>query len=190
MPMYRIASHDTMAYLKPRKWWMRLFNFMAQCQSKTIEEQYELGIRMFDLRIKYDKDLNPRFAHGLVEYDKKIEDVLDYLASREETCFVRIILENPKSKLIERYSIKFVEDVNTWVNKYSNLVFFEGRRKCDWKLLIDLGPNPDYVQMISSMTGTILDDWCPKLFAWLHNKDIRECGTSHDWLFMDFIGKY
>ena len=41
------GSHNTMSYLTPRKWWMRLVAPWARCQSKTIDEQWQ--------RILYDK---------------------------------------------------------------------------------------------------------------------------------------
>ena len=51
--MYKIASHDSMSYLKPAKWWMRPFRFVAQCQKVNLESQYyDYGIRMFAIQRK------------------------------------------------------------------------------------------------------------------------------------------
>ena len=35
-----IGSHNSFTYLKPRKWWMRLFTIFAKCQSENIIKQY------------------------------------------------------------------------------------------------------------------------------------------------------
>ena len=50
-----LGSHNSWSYLTPRKWWMKLFRFVAQCQDYDIKTQYEqFGVRCFDLRLKFD----------------------------------------------------------------------------------------------------------------------------------------
>ena len=45
----KLASHNTLSYLSPRKFYLKPFKFIARCQSKTIEEQYSnYDIRFFD----------------------------------------------------------------------------------------------------------------------------------------------
>lgn len=51
----KLASHNSMTYLPIKKWWLKPFRFIAQCQNKTIEEQYQAGVRMFDIRIAFNK---------------------------------------------------------------------------------------------------------------------------------------
>jgi hypothetical protein len=96
-PMFMIiGTHNTMTYLEPKKWWMKLLNKYAQCQSKTIEEQYEAGCRYFDLRIRFREE-GMYFAHGLIEYksDKTPMDIFNWLLdkSNEGKIYVRILLE-------------------------------------------------------------------------------------------------
>ena len=66
----KLGSHNSLTYLKPKKWYMCFFRFVAQCQSKSYEEQFESGIRMFDVRLRPSKNINdePIIAHGLMEY--------------------------------------------------------------------------------------------------------------------------
>lgn len=52
-----LGAHNANTYLRPRKWWMRLINFTSKCQKLDIEEQFEHGVRYFDLRIRYDKNV-------------------------------------------------------------------------------------------------------------------------------------
>jgi hypothetical protein len=73
-----------MTYLKPEKWWMKVFNFMSKCQEVSIEQQYDkYGIRVFDLRIAFDKS-TPKFKHGLVTYKGDVEAVLSYLNTKKD----------------------------------------------------------------------------------------------------------
>ena len=48
----KLASHNSLSYIKPKKWWEKLINFTSKCQSYDIETQYEYGVRLFDIRIR------------------------------------------------------------------------------------------------------------------------------------------
>lgn len=190
----KLASHNTMSYLKPKKWWMRPFHFIAKCQSKTIYEQYKLGIRMFDLRITYDKHNLPVFAHGSMIF--KNSDVINILSQINKwgDCYVRLVLEiNKTCKNIDTFTKFFNIDTEHWRQSYKNINFFEGTRKYDWFIVNkELHKNnPLYIQKVSSMTGTILDDWWPRLYAMFNNKrNIDKHKNDDVWMFIDFVGKY
>ena len=64
-----LGSHNSWSYLTPRKWWMKLFRFVAQCQDYDIKTQYEqFGVRCFDLRLKFDVEGHTMVAHGLCNF--------------------------------------------------------------------------------------------------------------------------
>jgi hypothetical protein len=92
-----IASHNSFTYLKPKKWWMRIGRFMAKCQSKTIQEQYEkYNARLFDLRVDFDKNDNVILRHGLAVYkitESELYSILDFLNTREDKVFLDITFE-------------------------------------------------------------------------------------------------
>ena len=162
-----IGTHNSMTYLKPKKWYLYPFQFMARCQSLPIDEQYRKGIRLFDIRITYDKNNNPEFRHGLMAYKGDVYKTLDWLNSQSEPIKVRILLEEHKESTIKE--ALFIKDINRFKNEFKNLTFYEGRRKFDWKKLIDL-PDLEVVQLVSSMQGTKIDDLWPWLYAKIHNK--------------------
>lgn len=60
-------------------WWLRPFawviNPTSKCQSKTIKEQLEDGVKLFNLQVTYTDRW--RFSHGLALYE---EDVIETLA--------------------------------------------------------------------------------------------------------------
>lgn len=183
----KLASHDSMTYLKPKKWYMYPFQFMAKCQSKSIEEQYgKYGIRYFDLRVRFDDKGNPEFAHGIMSYKGNVEDVLEYLNTREEQIWIRFLLETSKEdEYQERRFMMFCEN---YESKYKNLKFHNGRRKYDWKILYKFqNEEPSLDQKISSMTWKIWDDWCPYIYARLMNKKNIKKGTDKDYLMIDFL---
>lgn len=187
----KLASHDSMTYLPPKKWYLYPFRFMARCQSKSIEEQYEkYGIRMFDLRIAFD-GLQPEFRHGVIAYKGNVDNILKYLNNKKD-CHVRLILEeyyDDKNSINEDLFKMFCD---TWEQKYNNIRFFGGIRKRDWKTLYKFDYNPTYEDKYSSnnkngTTGTILDDWFPYIYARLMNKKNIKKGTEKEWLMIDFV---
>lgn len=194
--MFKIGSHDTMTYLKPRDWWLRPFHFVAKCQNVTIEEQYEkYGIKLFDIRVKYNVKKNIwEFAHGAMVFKGKTpKEVFDYLNAKGEKVYIRLILEyNRKNKNIYWISEYFVHQAKDWIEQYPNLIFFEFTRKYDWERLYSYEgmPYPGMYQASSSTTWKIWDDWWPWLYAYFHNADNKKQGTDKEFLLMDFIGMW
>lgn len=187
----KLGSHNSMSYSAPKKWYMWPFHFMAKCQSKTIKEQYEnYGVKMFDLRIKFNSKGDACFAHGIMEYKESIEDTLKYINSLGEIP-VRILLENKEGE----HEQFFREWCKKAKRKYSNIKFFGGRNKYSWKVIYDFKyKGPEYLDKYSSnntqdekVTGTYLDDWCPWIYAKLNNKKNIEKGTDKEYLLIDFV---
>ena len=195
--MKRFASHDTMTYLKPKSIWLRPFHFMAKTQKYDYKEQYEkYNARMFDIRIKYNTKLDIwEFAHGSMtfKFDGEIEQIFEYFNSCTDNVYLRMVLEyNRPVKNIEEITEKYIAYCDELKNKYANIIFFEYRRKYDWKQVYKYEgmPYPTFYQAISSMTGSKCDDLWPWLYARTHNKDNVEQWTDKEWLMLDFIGCY
>lgn len=195
----KLGSHNSLTYLKPKKWYMYFFRFVAQCQSKSYQEQYADGVRMFDVRLRPSENPNeePMIAHGLMEYstyDGFMEDFLTFLnikAQKDETTpiYVRFIYEKGKYDTIEQENT-FITLCKQYQEKYKSLHFIGGNRKGDWKQVIKLEPSPCYLDLYSSMTWKTWDDWCPRLYAFIMNKiNIKRYkNESNDcFLLMDFI---
>lgn len=199
---FKIASHDTMSYLKPEKWYMRPFHFMGKCQNKDIGFQYRYGVRLFDIRVKWDKKQECwKFAHGSLVFKmtdgKDVDWLFSWIDCQNEKCMVRLILEyNKPVKNMSEIDQKFIDACQRWMSEYKNITWFEFRRKYDWKKLYTYEgePNVDMYQATSSMTCFLstklpwLDDWYPYWYAKIHNKDNILQGTSHEYLLLDFIG--
>lgn len=188
--MENLASHNTMSYLPVKQWYLKPLGFMSKCQSINIIDQFDLGVRYFDIRIRYDKNEVCEFAHGLTSYKKNVLrtlGLLNYFAT-QANCKVQVRLILETSKEDKRQEELFIEDCIKFKNSFSNLIFHCGRRKYDWKQLYDFGnPEPTLDQKISSMTWKIIDDWWPYLYARFMNKKNIKKGTEKDYLMLDYI---
>jgi len=116
----KIATHDSITGEKSM-WYSTLLIPFARTQSKTIQEQYDAGCRMFDLRAKYVSG-KWRGAHGWWYSKTGIEDVLKLLNKLsyyvEDPIEIALTYEG-KSK----NSYKFRDQAKIWRAKYQNLVW-------------------------------------------------------------------
>lgn len=162
-----IGKHNTMTYLKPSKWWMKLFNWVAKCQdtshSKTI---YNAGkAECCDIRVWWDGDW--KFAHGLIDYVDTVNNIhLTVPSVIKKYKYVRIMLERVKHPEDRE---RFKELCKNLVEQFPDKIFLCGRYKKGWELIYDFGTdNIPVYQYISSMAKDVR--WYEKIFPKLYAK--------------------
>ena len=57
------GTHNSLTGEGAWRWWMRMWWPVWRCQSKTLEEQINAGVRLFDIRVRWDGH-EWRGAHG------------------------------------------------------------------------------------------------------------------------------
>ena len=194
------GTHNSMTYLPPEHWYGWFMIPFARCQRKTIEQQWNDGARCFDLRIRFTKQGEPYFAHGLYECTHKanpahvLEDLYKLMLRDNEQAVVRLILEDPDK---QNYNVYYFEQLcRVWethqarqsvtVNKV--LLFFGGNRKGDWAQIVEFDYKPNLTQYVGSM----MEDarWYEKLmpfaYAWRRNKKNKQ-KPQGDIAIYDFI---
>ena len=206
----KLGSHNTMTYLKPQ-WWVRPFSFMAKCQNRSLKSQIQCGAELFDLRVVFEDGV-PHFAHGVAIYREL--DVYSTICMLElysmihfhetgEYFYVRIINEH------NEHFKEFVRFCREIEHDFPHLRFFGGNNKKDWRTLYFFKNDLRVIDKYASCnhdrckkdghkeiehknnTGSILDDLCPRIYAWLFNKKWRnEYRGENVYLMQDFIGTY
>lgn len=208
-----LGTHNSMTYLPPSKWWMYLLRFTAKCQRLDFKQQYEAGVRFFDLRLifKYrgvhlDK---PLFCHGPIVYDSSEADiffVLEWLNSRiGSKVYVRFLLEKGDDTDKECFA-RWCSHVEEF---FENICFTEARAKNGWAELYRFkgGMPCSLVDRYASCnrsgvnrwkgllrsknwSGLLIDDVWPWIYARLHNR--KNYATYKDMdvvLLLDFIDR-
>lgn len=186
-----------------KKWWMKPLAFMARCQRVSWDNQWLVGVRLFDVRVRFDnEDGLAILCHGLIEYEGSIYDTLKEMDRLAETSqsdiYVRIVLEQSKPTDREKYLFlnlcKFVELT------YTHLRSFGGNDRTDWlcehPIYQFTTPMQDLDNQYASATTRFpkgkrwlryIDDLYPLDYAKRYNHKIIEKGTSHEWLMLDFV---
>lgn len=182
-----IGTHNSMTYLRPRNWWMRVVEKWAKCQDRDLQEQMEVG-NCFDLRVFYKRG-KWNFAHGLCEYTSRdIFEVLNELKEHagNKALFVRIILEKG-----DDMSTAFTGLCKQLEDTYPTINFFGGNRKSDWAKLYTFKCDfldTDVHQFVSSMMG-VSKLTTPRSYAKEHNQENYTKAGSGVNLY-DFLGDY
>ena len=184
-----LGSHNSWSYLPVKKWWMKPIAFMARCQSVDIRKQYKLGVRCFDLRVRFDSDGNMIVAHGIIEYkDAHVLIALMWLDDRKD-CYVRVLHEARSEKQYTKYSVEsFKKFCYMLENNFKNTRFWCGRNLYNWEIDYRFDYDPSCDEKYGSVSKVkLLYGWWPWLYAMVHNKKIYAQGTDNEILLIDYV---
>lgn len=127
-----IGSHDTFTYLEPVNPVYKLFKRWWKCQCKTIDEQYDAGVRFFDIRVAWYKN-EWHVAHGLITFDLSFATIYDICLFMKEHCpdaIYRIVLERG-NKTIEALFVAQIPD--NALNEFPLLWRMDIKSMKEWK---------------------------------------------------------
>ena len=178
---------------------------LAACQTLTVHEQYNLGVRYFDIRVRLIKG-QWMVYHGMASCNIHLYDAINILNSFKEKVYVRISRADDqirrqyysdsyfvgcmhkffyRFKNIELYEVQYRptrNDVNMWNLKLSELGLLLS------KLRTSYGENNIYI----SSKGSVLGVPMPKMFARKMSRQIEDIkyafeGNKNAVFWFDFI---
>lgn len=192
-----LASHNSMSYVKPASKWLYPFRFIGRCQSKTLIDQYQSGVRVFDIRLTFDEWGNPMIAHGLMKFKvtpPEIEGVFEWMNLKAETesIWCRIINER------NNHYHDFIGYCGHLKRTYPNIKFYGGLNKKTWNILFEFNNGtPNVIDKYASHNKETdpskrerfsIDDVWPWLYAKLFNKKWKtRYATFEGYLMLDFV---
>lgn len=140
-----LGTHNSLSYAKPLKWWMKPFNFMAKCQSLTVQEQWDFGVRFFDIRTKL---INTDYAsHGLVDYDISVYKTINWLIDKAEETGETIYIYINCERNLKDGDIDAFEQYLEIINPYKpNVHVCGGYCKGPWRNVLHI-KNPSIAEL-------------------------------------------
>jgi len=191
------ASHNTFSYAEPLQWWLRPFAFVARCQNKSLQEQFGEGVRIFDLRLRQDKNGEWIIAHNAFVYARgiKILHALEWLndmaCKSDLPVYVRVLHEVRNQRQARQSSSVAFNGLCDWMqHEYRHIMFFGGQRVMDWRqdYVFPMVGDIDYIERHASVRWPKWLHWWPWLYARLHNEEIeKEYQDKDEVVFMDFL---
>lgn len=169
-----IASHNTMTYKSPKQWYLKPFWFLAQCQSKNYIEQYNQGVRAFDIRVFWNPDIE--FRHGIFKYDAS--DIYKFLLfCNIKGIVIRLMLEDRGG--CSGQELEFKNFCSMILKYYPNIKLYSGVKVNSGEVIYNFDSSYKENHYYSSKTSffkssnkylALLDDWFPRLYAFINNK--------------------
>ena len=172
-----LGAHNVLTFGTPKTIWDYFCIPFAKCQSKGIKELFDLNVRCFDIRIRFDKNNVPYACHGLFKVKFNILDLLSLKYCND--IYIRLLLET--SKADSRQEENFIKLVQCLRKMFPNIKFIELRRKFDWKRLIEPDcEEPKMIQYVSSMAKDVR--WYEKYIPYLYAKRMNKTNLlkKHD----------
>ena len=109
MSEFILGSHNSLSYLPIKHWWQRFTAPWARCQKLSLREQYDAGVRLFDIRVRFDKECKPMFCHNNVIFDYSFYDFYEDIKSLPGNVYIRLILDVRKKPAdAERQKMAFL----------------------------------------------------------------------------------
>lgn len=184
------TSGKLLWWLKPIKW---ILDLTSKCQNKTINEQLEDGIKLFNLQITHFNN-NWYFSHGLAIYEENLFETLEKMknkATPENPIYFQLYLD--KCFWSKQDPLAFADLVATIKQGFCCPYFVmlsawvEGTNKYPHKSSSKIKWEERYWTLTgANLFGNWLDKIpLPKIYAKKYNKRyIENCKTKY--LMLDF----
>lgn len=173
----RLGTHNSLSYLKPAQWWLRPFSWMGRCQRLTYQQQYHMGVRYFDIRVRFIKNrhiFDAVSGHGLLTYGMRAADALAWLdeaSTADDTVTVRLFWENER-----RHPKRGVEKWQLFISycqrAFANLRLVGGA--CRYEYHEFIGHEPPLRVCYAEYYKKKFRVPFPLLWAKRHNKELKE----------------
>lgn len=117
MEQLKIGTHDSITGEKGRGLLSFLVTPFSKTQGKTLQQQYDAGCRLFDLRVRKDKNGTWRGAHGLWTSKMDMYSILSTLNCMTDSVTITITYEgkDPDTDFLQQYY--------TWKRFFTNIRF-------------------------------------------------------------------
>lgn len=129
--MKKIATHNSATGERSKNLLHSLGKVFAQTQTKSIREQYEVGVRYFDIRV--DRDLT--LCHGLWKADKNLADILIEMRKYvSETTYIAVTIERKYSDEVNKALVKKIRNLVNLHGRNIELVYI-AKKKPSWEVV-------------------------------------------------------
>lgn len=187
----KLATHNSLTFSKVKHTLDEVFDDeFNRCQSLNLQQQYALGVRMFDFRFRQDGDSGrPLIAHGRVEYEGDVESYLSYLNTLPNVT-VRLMLENQNFAIDRRRKRDYGwygPYVSGLLGRYKNIHFCGGISKYGGDKVAADVPDEPYINQLIDKSKNDFDPTHPHDYAVANNWNNRTQINYTTWTMFDFV---
>lgn len=151
-----IGTHNTFTYLEATNSLYNVFNAFWRCQEISVRDQYNMGVRLFDIRVSEVFENGKKWwqvGHGIAKVKQKfvnLENICIYFKSQYPGSMIRLMLEDKSDE--EAILNRFKKEADTVIKKYKDMIWTIYIKR-PWTLLFE-GKHFD------------IKEYCCYLFNW------------------------
>jgi len=164
-----LGSHNTLTYFPIKGLFGGIVKNWSKCQEVNFIKQYSLGVRYFDIRIKFDKN-KPVVVHNGNTYkagENELNQLFSFLNLKKD-CYVRFGLDiRKKPKDADKQVKLFKEYINKISRTYIFITIADAITFWDWNHIIT--PKIQVTEKHASVTSTWELIKTPKHYAQKNN---------------------
>lgn len=190
----KIGSSNALTYLRPIKWWHRVFRWKHKHQEYTYDEQYYFGcVRFFDIRLGVSKTNKMIVKNGKCIFNTfSLYEVFDFLNKRGDATVMLTLdvsLDEVVSSSYRELEKRFIDFCNASQMIYTNVVFCGGIRSVDEKVLYRFRGNMPTVYKAEDVSGKywFWNKYFPPITRFFNKKLIREYRKDDGYLLINFV---
>ena len=187
-----LGSHNTLTYFPIKGLFGGIMKNWSKCQEINYIQQYEKGVRYFDVRIKFNKN-KPVVVHNKNIYragENELNQLFSFL-NIKKGCYVRLGLDIRKKPKDANKQLKlFKEYISTLQHKYPFMKIDDAIVFWNWEHIIT--PTIRVTEKHASVTSNWEVVKTPKNYASKHNNEIRNTyknvlNSNKEVLLIDFV---
>lgn len=182
-----LGSHNTFSYLPTNN----LLKIWGKCQEVDYITQYNLGVRCFDIRVRFSKKGGIQIVHNNILYKSDNSILWDFLSFiKNKNCCIRIILDIRKQPKDVHYQVYWFNSLLSYIQDSLKIEITEAITFWNWEYIIK--PKYPIIEKHASVTNNIGLFKTPKKYAKKHNLQVlannKEVLTSkNEILLIDFV---
>lgn len=143
-----IGSHNSFTFKNSPNWLFNKFNYFWRCQNKTMREQYDAGVRFFDIRVYRKDDAHWGLAHGLVNlyggFDT-ISTLLIYMITQFPEAYFRVLLEKGDDSIVKVFTGEVSDALASLSTPFTNRSkLYQAIIKSGWNIIYS-NPNEEFI---------------------------------------------
>lgn len=146
-----IGSHNSLTYLPAKTLVGKLLIPWTRCQNKTLVGQYNMGVRYFDIRVRFRKGIC-EIVHNKVAFKGDLFEELKNLSkiSYKDSVDIRLILDIRKKPKDFKYQKACFNKLIETIDDMPNLEVTDAIIYWNWQHLKDYDEITEYHASVSS----------------------------------------
>ena len=190
----KIGSNNSLTYLEPSSWWLKIFKKFTRHQRKDYEYQYIFcGVRFFDIRVSYDRNNRIVLKNGDRTYKVfSMYEIFDFFNKYCDVTVSFTLDESFKERMGDTNNgleNKFKDTCKVIETIYPGINFCGGYRRYDKKRIYEFKNGDPYIVDVDEFSKlySFVTRFFPFMRKSFNNKYIEKFKYEEGFLVLNYV---